>query len=519
MKRTNFLILPALMLFSFTGIYCGETSENPESLNSDPTSLQSSSEVITREIDATQHFRPFPELTAYWNTSLQKATTPVIAEVAAKAYGKANITRCWLNLDEMWDYRTREFNFNFQIGVDKYKDLADKYRESWNWEVESPVHFYDYMKTFSDNSNEILLNIRRYERDIMDGKLPVSADDYKMIIKTGLKHYKILYPNIRYVQIGNEYNGGSFMKATEDEYYPFFKLGYEAINEVNEEMGLEGDDRILVGMSPPAGKTLERLGRLFNLYKNDLSRTKRMDFVSWHEYGVPIPSTANREKEIKALLRENEIPENIPFFITEHEPFHGSYQDQQLEHHMMNTSHLPKSLYFTSLYSPQINIFPWVLYHNSKIQTKFMWFDGPNEPDTKAFEIRMLPLGASMKMLDMHKGREIKVDNSIESNDLVIASVQKDKILVEAINYDEPKDVKLSLTNICKVFPELKNGKIKVVKYLIDSSHSNCLTKPEYAGGLEKVDEYVIDVNDKPNVFEHKGLEKYGLVLWEVIKN
>jgi hypothetical protein len=148
-----------------------------------------------------------------------------------------------------------------------------------------------------------------------------------------------------------------------------------------------------------------------------------------------------------------------------------------------------------------------------------MWFDGPNEPDTKAFEILMLPLGASMKMLDMHKGREIKVDNSVESNDLVIASVQKDKIIVEAINYDEPKDVKLSLTNICKVFPELKNGKIKVVKYLIDSSHSNCLTKPEYAGGLEKVDEYVIDVNDKPNVFEHKGLEKYGLVLWEVIKN
>lgn len=517
MKKLDFIVITSILtlIFVFNNQnYCSAFTTDEKNIDKAIT-LNEDVVIIARDIDVTEHFRPFPELTAYWNTSLQKATTPVIAEVSTKAYGKAKITRCWLNLDEIWDYRTREFNFNFQIGVDKFKNIAEKYRESWDWEVESPVHFYDYMKAFSENSDEILLNIRRYERDIIDKKLPVSMDDYKAIIKTGLKHYKILYPNIRYVQIGNEYNG--FMKATEDEYYPFYQIGYEAINEVNEEMGLESNDRILVGMSPPAGKTLERLGRLFNLYKNDLSRTKRIDFISWHEYGVAIPSTANREKDIKSLLRENEIPEIIQLFITEHEPFHGSYQDQQLEHHMMNTSHLPKSLYFTSLYSPQINIFPWVLYQNSKIQTKFMWFDGPNKPDTKAFEIRMLPLGASMKMLSMHKGREIKVDNSVESNDLVIASVQKNKIIVQAINYDVPKDVKLSLKNICKIFPELKNGKMKVVKYLIDSSHSNCLTNPEYLGGLEKIGEYVIDITDNANVFEHKGLETNGLVLWEVL--
>ena len=76
------------------------------------------------------------------------------------------------------------------------------------------------------------------------------------------------------------------MKANEEEYYPFYKIGYEAINEVNEELGLDGNNRILVGMSPPAGRTLERLGNLFNLYKKDDSKTKKMDFISWHEYGV-----------------------------------------------------------------------------------------------------------------------------------------------------------------------------------------------------------------------------------------
>src|SRR5690606_12543296 len=113
--------------------------------------LSNDPEVITREIDVTEHFRPFPDLTTYWNTSLQKATTPVIAEVSKNAYGKAKITRCWLNLDEMWDYRTRDYDFNYQIGVDKYERIGEKFRESWDWEIESPVHFYDYMNAFSEN--------------------------------------------------------------------------------------------------------------------------------------------------------------------------------------------------------------------------------------------------------------------------------------------------------------------------------------------------------------------------------
>ncbi len=518
MKNPFFLSLPVLMLFFFTVIFAAEPDRKHEPLNPDPSALQSNSEVITRDIDATQHFRPFPELTVHRNTSLQKATTPVLAEVSRDAYGKAKITRCWLNLDEMWDYRTREFNFNFQVGVDKYKDIKEKHRETWNSEVESPVHFYDYLKAFSTHSEEIMLTIRRYERDILDGKLPVSKEDYKMIFKAGLKHYKMLCPNIRYIQVGNEYHLKGFMGATDEEFNQFYQLGYQAVNEVNEELELEGTDRLLVGHSPPTGPILERINGILELYSSDMTSTKRIDFISWHEYSKPVPETANREKEIRSLLSKHGLPQNLPMFITEHEPFHGSSEVDQLDYHSRNTAYLPKSLYFTSLYSPGINIFPWVLYHDRRIQTKFMWFDGPNKPDTKASEIRMLPLGASMKMLSMHKGREIKVDNSVESNDLVIASVQKDKIIVQAINYDAPKDVKLSLNNIFKIFPELKNGKMKVVKYLIDSSHSNCLTKPEYAGGLEKVDEYVIDINDNANVFEHKGLEKNGLVLWEVIK-
>jgi hypothetical protein len=510
--KKSILIIVAIFLTAVLFAEASGCKQDQEPRENKPDTTQ-----ITRTIDASKTFREFPNLVGYWNTSLQKAPAPVIGEIAKNAYGRAKIVRCWLNLDEMWDYRTRQFDFNFQIGVDKYKNIAEKFRESWNWEVESPVHFYDYLNAFSDHSEEILLNIRRYERDIMDKNIPVSREDYKMIIKEGLKHYKTLYPNIKYIQIGNEYDGGSFMKATEDEYYPFYEIGYGAINEVNEELGLEGNDRIFVGMSPPAGKTLERLGRLFNLYKNDASKTKRMDFISWHEYGVPIPSTANREKEIKSLLRENGLPENLPFFISEHQPYHGSYKDEQLEHHMMNTSFLPKSLYFTSLYSPQINVFPWVLYHNKEIQTKFMYFSGPNEVETKENEIKMLPLGCSVKFLSMLKGKEISVENSIGANDLVLASCEKNRLVIEAINYGEPCDVKLNIENIAEVFKGVKKNKIHLVKYLIDSKHSNCLTNPEYQGGIEKVGEQKLEIKGGNAMLEHNKLEKNGIVLWEIL--
>jgi len=474
--------------------------------------------VITRTIDASNTFRQFPNLTGYWNTSLQKAPAPVIAKIAEDSFGKAKIIRCWLNLDEMWDYRTRRFNFNFQIGVDKYKDVPEKFRESWEWESETNIHFYNYLRAFSSHSEEILLNIRRYERDILDKKIPVSKEDYKMIIKTGLFHYKKLFPNIKYIQMCNEYNGG-FMWASDDEYYQFYKIGYEAINEVNEELGLEDNDRLLVGMAPPAGYAEAKLDSLLNLYKNDGSESKRMDFVSWHDYDRPIQLTTNREKYINSLLRENNLPENLQLFMTEHEPYHGTYEDNQLEHHMMNTAYLPKSLYFTSLYSPDVKIIPWVLYHNQEIQTKFMYFSGPNETETTEEEIKMLPLGCSVKLLSMLNGKEIKVENSIEGEDLVIAVCKDEEIVVEAINYGDQRNVKINIDNLGEISQKLKNRKLHLIKFLIDGEHSNCLTKPDYQGGIEKVEDVWIDCSNGKIELTHNELEKNGIVQWSVSLN
>ena len=511
--KKNILVLLSFSFFTLRFVCCSCSFAEGKSKANNAVDDES---IIIRTIDASKTFREFPDLTAYRNTSVQKAPAPVIGKIAEDSFGKAKITRCWLNLDEMWDYRTRQFDFNFKIGVDKYKDIADKYRESWNWEEEAEINFYDYLKAFSEHSDAVMLTIRRYERDVLDGKLPVSMDDWKMIFKTGLKHYKKRYPNIRYVEVGNEYTLKSFMNGTNEEYYRFYKLSYEAVNEINNELKLSGDKQILIGGPVVTGDILKKIDQFLEAYSNDPAKEKRIDFISWHDYHKKITETAGREQEIKALLAKYHLPENLPLFMTEHDPFH--FSEDKPEYHYLNMAYLPKSLYFGSLTSPNVKIFPWVLYHRREIQTKFMWFDGPNYSRTKENEIRMLPLGCSVKLLSMLKGNEIEVENAVDGNDLVLAAYNNEKLVIEAVNYGDQRNVKMNIVNLGKISKSFEKGKLHLVKYLIDSKHSNCLTNPDYPGGIEKIEDTWVNITNGKITLGDEGLEKNGIILWEITK-
>jgi len=110
----------------------------------------------------------------------------------------------------------------------------------------------------------------------------------------------------------------------------------------------------------------------------------------------------------------------------------------------------------------------------------------------------------------------VKIDNSITGEDLVLASVQKDRMIIEAVNYTDPRNVKLTLGNLGKAFPG--SNKLRIVKYLIDSKHSNCLNNPGYQGDIEKIGDTKIITHNGQFTLKHENLEKNGLVLWEVIQ-
>ncbi len=480
--------------------------------------VSGNSSGIARTIDASKYFRPFPDLVAYRNTSIQKAPAPVLAELSEREFGKAKITRCWLNLDEMWDYRTRQVNYNYQIGVHKYDDVLEKHQETWGSVSETRVPFHDYLRAFGTHSDAVMLTIRRYERDILYGKLGVTMNDWKTIFKSAVKHYKEVCPNLRYVEVCNEYALKGFIGCTADEYYHFYRLAYQAVNEANAELGLAGEGRVLVGGPVVTGsgrKIIEKLDLFFENFTKDRSPNKRLDFVSWHEYHNDYAATAHREPLVKRLLSNHGLPKELPLFITEHDPYHPPAGSR--EYNLINGAGLVKSLYFTNVCSPGIKIMPWVQYHIAEIQTRFMWFDGPNEPGTKAEQLRMLPSGCSMKFLSMHKQWEIAVDNAIASDDLVLASVQSDGLIVQVVNYGKARNVHLRVEKLPDVFSALGEGKVRIVKYVIDQDHSNCVADPEYPGGIEKVEDCWRAPDRGSITLNHPDLPKNGIVLWQLI--
>ena len=256
------------------------------------------------------------------------------------------------------------------------------------------------------------------------------------------------------------------------------------------------------------------MDRFFANFSKDPSPNKLLDFVSWHEYHNKYDAIAKREEQVKGMLAKHGLPEDLPLFITEHDPYHPSAESKK--HNLINGAALVKSLYFAARSSPGMKIFPWVLYHDGNIQTRFMWFEGPNEPDTSAEELRMLPSGCSMKLLGMHENREIDVNNAVEVDELVLASAGDGRLVVQAVNYGEPRAVRIRLDNLPAVFSDLTEAKVRLKKYLIDRKHSNCVDKPEYPGGIEKVEDAGVRYEKGSIVLEHPSLEKDGMLLWEM---
>ena len=468
--------------------------------------------VISRVIDASHYFRKFPRLPAGRNTSIQKAPAPVLAEVSEREFGKAKITKCWLNLDEMWDYRTRQYDFDYQIGVHKYDDVEEKHPETWGGVKETNVHFHDYLQAFGEHSDAVMLTIRRYERDILNKHLGVTMEDWREIFRNAVVHYRHVCPNLRYIEVCNEYALSGFIGCNAEEYYRFYKAAYQAVNEANDELGLEGAERILVGGPAVTGDVVGKMKLFFENYAKDTSPAKRIDFVSWHEYGKSYQATALREGEVQHWLAANKIPIDKPMFVTEHDPVHGKLGSHELN--LVNGAGLVKSQYFTNVYSPEITLMPWVQYHVSEIQTQFMWFDGPNEPNTKAEELRMLPSGCSMKLLSMHQDWEIAVDNGLERDELVLASVQKDGLVVHAVNYGETRNVQIQLDKLPCVFTALKDGKFHFSKYVVDEMHSNGVAIPTYNGGPQQVAEGDVVVKNCSLTLTHRLLPTNGIVMW-----
>ncbi len=433
----------------------------------------------------------------------RRAPPPVeLCRRIEEEFGRPLVTRCWLMLDQMWDYRTGEYRFDYEINRDYYEGDPNKKRYGVPGHT-TGLHYYDYLDSVSKHSDAVLMNVRRYEQEVLTGM--IGADKWKEVFKSAVRHYKQRCSNLRYIEVLNEPTAKNQSNLGElDRYYAFYRKAYEAINELNDE--LEPEPRLLVGGN--SGFRTREAVHLIRDFARDKDADKRLDFVSFHDYwACKTPAEiAGWEREIDRALAKASLPTDTPIFVTEigyalkwkADPSRNLWQAAGMT-----------AFQYQARRARDLRLFPWVQFH-SQPQIAMVQFDP---------RMRMTPYGAAVKMLRMHRGEEVAARSSgldAEGNGLgVLATRDEIGLTIHLWNLDPGGSGKVRAeVSIANVPKSMRTGSLTVRRYLIDSTHSNCFAAPGARGGLEKAAETTMDGGAALKLSAE--LEPMAVCLWAI---
>ena len=261
--------------------------------------------AVTVSVDCNQTLDGSPSLWGHVNVS-RRAPPPVeLCGVIEKEFGRPKVTRCWLMLDQMWDYRTDTYRFNYEINKDYYEGDPNKKRYGVVG-IATGLHYYDYIDSVSAHSDVVLLNIRRYEQEVLTGML--SFEKWKEVFKAAVRHYKQRCPNLRYIEVLNEPTAKNQSNlGSIEHYYDFYRRAYEAVNELNAE--LKPDCRCWLAAVRDSARRKRAPDPRF---ARDSSPHKRLDFLSFHHYWVRsiLPRSPSGKTRSTARWRKRRCPPN-----------------------------------------------------------------------------------------------------------------------------------------------------------------------------------------------------------------
>ncbi|MGE6219486.1 hypothetical protein ACQKCH_06635 [Nubsella zeaxanthinifaciens] len=165
--------------------------------------------------------------------------------------------------------------------------LRTIYNQGYNYNYQGSVRVEPSLDFYSTCADSLLVALTAYKPSVAS---PLPGDGkgtlFQNFIKQTLIYYKTKYPKIKYIQAGNEpdYNG-----ETAAEYYEVYKDYYKAVNAANAEMGLAGNNRIMLSNGAFTSTTnfsalVSYASQFFALYAADPDPAKRLDFFSMNCY-------------------------------------------------------------------------------------------------------------------------------------------------------------------------------------------------------------------------------------------
>ena len=451
-------------------------------------------------VNANNVIRKWPRVEKYQNSTLRYTPPKDFPKYYADIIGKQKIIRCFLTLDEVWDYRTDKYNWNYDIGVNNY--VGDKNHDTYEWGISTPLgtKFLDYINSYAEYADEVLLNIRRYECEGRDGI--VSLDKYEEVVEKVIEYYKEACPKITYIECCNEVELYGFGHLTMDEYYKLYKCTYRAVYRLNSKHNYSTPLKV-------GGFAMSECIDHFNIWyaflKNlasDTSPEKCIDFYSMHDYSTDIyriPDFVMRHKE---AVKNLGLPDSVILF----DEYGSPYCTGNAEDSLKNASIIIPGIIMAS-HLENFHLFPWCTYHSPKYQLSFTQFYKPDNSSSYA----ATPNGHALTAFHMLAENEIEIEENVSYK--AVATADEKRIVILASNpSDEETDYRISIRG-------LKGYNAKIKNYLCDSSHNNNLTSssvnyfwPTYEGYMTS------NVHSEGSLSFKMTLEAHAFVLTVIEK-
>ena len=360
---------------------------------------------------------PYADPTCWQNSTLRYVPPVDFPEFLESRLGKTKVMRTWITLDEYWDYRTGITYPDYEIGMMRYPVEQLHYPYDMKVIVPAPsgTRFEDYLTSHSRHAEELLLNVRRYEREVSDGI--ITYDQYEDVFERAVEHCKNLAPNIRYVECCNEVDIANFGLLTAEEYVKIYLRAYKAVKRLNEkhrypiplELGGFAEAHPLQNWDLMLG--------VMKLLKESEIGDDPMAFYSYHMYNAPenrsLSLAGNYEltklsgvEKLKMIVRQHEemikafgLPAR-PVFLNEVGRARATGLDGDALYNAAGM--LTYLIAFARGEYGEAYPFPWCTFHNPKLQMSFTQYLRREDGTYAA-----TPNGIALEMLHSMQGQTV----------------------------------------------------------------------------------------------------------------
>jgi hypothetical protein len=424
-------------------------------------------------VDAATDLGGFNNPALYHN---QVASLPTEDLARVNDVGPARVVRVWAKPANYYDEATGEYNFS---------------------------RAYGYFDSAAAHADQLLFNFDQCDQALMNLSAPQTCRD---VLKAGIRHYKLRYPTMRYIEVFNEPDktwtpGPLELPAIPlDDYYRWYKIAYSVVNEVNQE--LNPDLRIQIGGPATYHLNTAYISGFLDRFAFDPDPAKKLDFISYHEYGRRSdPANVRLAKStIQGWLSDRGLDRNTPVVVSEYGVFPGAADGEY--------GHGPGTEAEDMLTQAAAMATLGIFYINGGTDMPLHWtFNHPTNERKSMFVDgvpgAVRPYYNVVKMQRMLKERRISATSTaLDAAGIgvnALATRDNSGIAVLATNYQwttgtTQYDVALDVRNLPGEF----TGHVLIERYLVDAVTSNYSYDPANAQ-LRQVERRVVPAGGSVN--------------------